>query len=183
VTRALILRWHIAGFVTGLALFSGGRASSQTWNGGGANDNWSTAGNWAGGVAPANPIPAAGTANVVFDGNLRLTPNVDAAWNINSITFNATAGSFNVGGANQLFLEAAGITDNSANTETISAPLKLGVVSTTMAFTTAAGGSLVVAGNMDWYGVALAERVTLLLAEPGRTPDQRPASSRPGPVP
>jgi autotransporter-associated beta strand protein len=126
---------------------------AQTWNGGGTDDNWSTGGNWVGGVSPANPIPAAGTANVVFDGSVRLTPNIDTAWNINSLTFNSGASAFTIGG-NLLFLEA-GITDNSTNTQTINAPLKLGVASSAVTFTTASGGNLVIAGNMDWYGVAL----------------------------
>ena len=135
-----------------LALANSGLA--QTWNGGGANNNWSTGANWSGGVAPANPIPGAGTADVIFSGSTRLTPVIDTPWNIDSLTFSATAGAFNVGGTNQLFLENAGITDNSTATETISAPIKNGVVSTTMSITTAAGGNLII-DSMDWYGVAL----------------------------
>jgi hypothetical protein len=41
----------------------------QTWNGGGADDNWTTSGNWLGGTAPvANDA-------LLFDGSVRLTPN------------------------------------------------------------------------------------------------------------
>src|SRR2546430_16858705 len=75
-----------------LLLFS--RASAQTWNGAGANDNWSTIANWIGSTPPANN----GTANVTFAGTTRLTPNVDVAYNINSLIFNNTAGSFTIGG-------------------------------------------------------------------------------------
>ncbi len=148
MTSSKYILWLVA---AALLIFSADHSAAQTWNGGGANDNWSTAGNWTGGV-PANPSPAAGTANVFFDGTLRLAPNIDVAWNINSLTFNATAGAFTIGGQ-QLFLEA-GITDNSTNTQIIMAPLKLGVASASQTFTTVAGGYLVI-GNMDWYGSAL----------------------------
>src|SRR5438105_8211702 len=85
----------------------------QTWNGGGINDNWSTNGNWIGGVAPVNT----GAASVSFGGVIRLTPNVDVPWNINALTFNNGAGTFFIGGS-ALTIGAGSITNNSTNDET-----------------------------------------------------------------
>src|SRR3954466_1192600 len=82
-------------------------ASAQTWNGGGANDNWQTGANWVGLVAPLNN----GTANLIFGGLIRLSPNVDVVYSINSLTFNNTSGLFTIGGS-ALALGAGGITNN-----------------------------------------------------------------------
>src|SRR3954464_9544422 len=43
-------------------------AATVVWNGGGADDNWTTAANWVGGAAPV-----AGDV-VVFDGGIRFKP-------------------------------------------------------------------------------------------------------------
>src|SRR2546421_223724 len=91
-----------------LLLFS--RASAKTWKGAGANDNWSTMATWIGSTPPANN----GTANVTFAGTTRLTPNVDVAYNINSLISNNTAGSFNIGGA-ALTIGAGGMANNTVN--------------------------------------------------------------------
>ena len=50
-------------------------AGTFTWDGGGADDDWSTGANWAGNVAP-NP---AGTDNLIFAGSTRLTPVAELA--------------------------------------------------------------------------------------------------------
>src|SRR5207245_227425 len=63
--------------------------AAQTWNGAGANDLWSNGNNWVGGIAPAN----LGTAAVAFGGSTPLAPDMDANWNILSLTFNSGAGA------------------------------------------------------------------------------------------
>jgi fibronectin-binding autotransporter adhesin len=85
-------------------------AVAQTWNGLGANDNFSNANNWTPVGVPAND----GTANLTFSGSTRLTPNVDVPWSTNSISIGATAGAFTIGG-NSLTIGAGGITDNQAS--------------------------------------------------------------------
>lgn len=91
-------------------------ALAQTWNGLGGNDNWQTNANWSAGLAPVNN----GTANVFFGGATRLTPNVDVAYNINSLTFNNTAGAnlFTISGS-ALTIGAGGVTNNDADNQTI----------------------------------------------------------------
>ena len=92
---AVRLFWQTALFVF-LTLGSGVPSWGATfiWNGGG-DGNWSTGGNWNGGVAPANN----GTAAIVLAGTTRLSPNVDAAWDISLLVFSNSAGAFVLGGS------------------------------------------------------------------------------------
>jgi len=91
--------------LTSLALRSQVIAAS-VWDGGGSDNNWSTAQNWTSNVAPTND----GTADVVMDGTTRLTPNIDVPWNVNSLTFSTNSGSFALGGG-PLTVGAGGITN------------------------------------------------------------------------
>ena len=47
--------------------------TTKLWNGGGGDDNWTTAANWVGGVAPV------ANDDLVFGGSTRLTPTNDFA--------------------------------------------------------------------------------------------------------
>jgi autotransporter-associated beta strand protein len=102
-------------------------AAPFTWNGGGANNNFSTGGNWTGG-APGNST----TTTLTFAGTTRLTPNDDQSnFTYGSITFSNTAGLFVIGGnAFTLNGVSAAITNNSANTETINNNITLGQAQT-----------------------------------------------------
>ena len=108
-------------------------AATATWTGLGANDLWTTAANWQGGVAPV-----AGD-DLVFAGATRLTPsnNFVANTSFNSVTFAAGASAFTVGGAGITL--AGNITNNSASTQTISVPMALNV-----AISTVSGSSAIV---------------------------------------
>ncbi len=66
------------------------------WDGGhAAQDKWTLSQNWnPNGSIPAND----GTSNVVFAGSIRLTPDSNGDWNLNSVTFNSSAGAFTLGG-------------------------------------------------------------------------------------
>lgn len=65
----------------------------QTWTGGGADGNWTTAANWDTGV-PANTS----STNVSFAGTTRLTPNLNVGLDIGSVTFLSSAGAFTLSG-------------------------------------------------------------------------------------
>src|SRR5689334_19197947 len=67
-------------------------ADAQTWDGGGANDAWTTALNWNNNVVPVND----GSANIVFHGLTRLTPVVNTQQSVNSIGFQSGSGSFDI---------------------------------------------------------------------------------------
>ena len=88
-------------------------AATWTWDGGAGNDNWTNGQNWVGDVSPVND----GTADIVFAGATRLTPNLPINWSINSLTFDNTAGAFDLKSAPQsnLTIGAGGITTFSAN--------------------------------------------------------------------
>lgn len=96
-------------------------ATSQTWDGGGTDDDFTTANNWNPNGAPIND----GTADLIFSGSTRLTPVVDVDYKINGLTFNAGASAFNIGasGGSQLIVGAGGITNSSPVTQTFSVPV------------------------------------------------------------
>jgi autotransporter-associated beta strand protein len=64
---------------------TGARALEYGWNGGGASDAWSDAGNWTNGAAPGS----INTDTLVFFGSDRLTNSVDVnnPWVLRTITF------------------------------------------------------------------------------------------------
>lgn len=89
-------------------------AVTDTWDGGGANENLSTSANWLDNSAPASDLP---NTDLIFAGVIRLTPNVSAAFSTHSISFNNTAGAFTIGGL-QLNVGTGGITNRDSQTMT-----------------------------------------------------------------
>ena len=88
----------------------------------------STGANWDTNVAPVNN----GTANVTFGGLIDLTPDMDASWSVNSLTFNNTSGAFTLGsvGGFTLTTGTGGITNNDNNAQTITNAIALGAAQT-----------------------------------------------------
>jgi autotransporter-associated beta strand protein len=123
--------------------------AGTTWDGGGANNLWSTANNWNPNGVPANN----GTSSLAFAGTTRLTPDMDANWSINSLTFNSGAGAFILGstGGFTLTIQGGGITNSSANTETINNAITLGTAQTW----SATSGALSFGGNITNGGFLL----------------------------
>jgi fibronectin-binding autotransporter adhesin len=108
-------------------------AVTDTWDGGGANDNLNTALNWADNTAPVSDLV---NTDLIFGGGVRLTPNVSVAFATNSIVFNNTAGAFTIGGLT-LTLGTGGITNNDADTMTFNNMVAIGAAAST--FNTASG--------------------------------------------
>jgi autotransporter-associated beta strand protein len=81
-----------------LLLLAAPAAAQFTWSGGGADANWSTAANWAGGTVP----PSAAATALVFTGTVNTSPAVDAGvanpFLLNGLTFDTKAGSFTITG-------------------------------------------------------------------------------------
>ena len=121
----------IFGLIYAFSFFAiaGARAQSQ-WDGGGGDDNWSTGGNWLSNLSPAND----GTVNVASGGTTRLTPNVDVAWNIASLGFNAGSGAFVLSGTT-LTLGSGGVINSSGTLQTINNAFTLGAAQTWTATT------------------------------------------------
>ncbi|MFO0837408.1 MAG: autotransporter-associated beta strand repeat-containing protein [Phycisphaerae bacterium] len=104
-------------------------AHAQVWDGGGPNNDWTTANNWNPNVVPAND----GTANVGFRGSTRLTPTINAAVNVRSITFVSPASSFDITNGtfhNFLTVGTGGITNSDDSVQTISCPMRLSAAQT-----------------------------------------------------
>ncbi len=111
---------------------------AETWGGAGGNSNWSTGANWDTAAPPAND----GSAAIVMSGATDVTPNVDTAWAINSLTFANAVSSFTLGGG-QLTVGAGGITNNTAVNQYVNTSLAL---STPQSWT-ANGGTLSITGS------------------------------------
>ncbi|MEY2427171.1 MAG: hypothetical protein QOJ40_56, partial [Verrucomicrobiota bacterium] len=102
---------------TGTGTINVNTGTTKVWNGAGADDNWSTALNWTTGIA------VVGNDDVQFDGNTRLTPNMENTYTLKSLTFNTNAGSFVLtsaaGKTLTLASATASIVNNSANDQAI----------------------------------------------------------------
>ncbi len=97
---------------------SSGAGSPPIWNGGGADNNWSTGANWGG------TAPAAG-ALLEFGGTTRLSNNNDIAANtqFGGVQFDAGSGAFVLGG-NAINLNGD-VVNNSGSTQTVNVNLAL----------------------------------------------------------
>jgi hypothetical protein len=104
----------------------------RVWDGGGADNHWTTNANWSLDTQPLNN----GTAALTFAGGVRLAPSVDAAWNVAGVTFDNTAGAFSIGGPQTITVGAGGVANNDADRQTITAAVALGA---NASFTAAAG--------------------------------------------
>jgi autotransporter-associated beta strand protein len=93
---------------------------SETWNGNAADNNWSSGANWVGGTAPTFGN------SLIFAGVNRLAPVMDDFYNIYAVTFGSDAGGFVVGGTDGTLTLTGGVTNNSANAQTLNVPVILG---------------------------------------------------------
>ena len=122
------------------------------WWGGGSNSNWGTGNNWTNdayiGFPPGNDNP--GTANVIFDGNDRTSPQANVPWNVASIDFDRSAANFTLDGQ-QLTIGAGGITNDSNNLQAINNPIVLAGSQTW----NAASGGLLIGGSISLGGNTL----------------------------
>ncbi|MDP8261865.1 MAG: PEP-CTERM sorting domain-containing protein [Candidatus Ancaeobacter aquaticus] len=103
----------IAIFFTSISLTA--YSDTHTWDGGGADNNWATAANWASNVAPSNYDA------LTFAGTTRLTPYNNTLFNniYGPITFTSTG--FDVSSRVEGINVISGITNNAGLTNTISA--------------------------------------------------------------
>jgi autotransporter-associated beta strand protein len=116
--------------------------STGLWTGGGANNNWSTAGNWDQNAVPIFPI------GVTFAGSMRLTnTNNLTGITANSITFSNIAGAFTIGGNDITLSGAIGFSANPAApiTQTVNLNIALSASET---IDTPANGNLILGGNL-----------------------------------
>ncbi|MEY3480684.1 MAG: polymorphic outer membrane protein, partial [Verrucomicrobiota bacterium] len=117
-------------------------SSAFDWNTG--SGNWSTAGNWTNGSAPANGN------SIIFSGAGGNSTN-DAVTSLKGIVFSNTASGSYVVSGNTFTNGVDGIVNNSSSGQTISSDVVLGIGQTF----NAASGSLTFGGAIDTAGLAL----------------------------
>lgn len=122
--------------------------SGQTWTGGGANDNWSTAGNWT--SLPTND----GSDQLVFSGTVGLTPFTDVPWSLDELVFDATAGSFTLSGSDITVISRGGgyfwLENNSSNRQIINNNIIYSGTATNHNIQIrASAGDIVINGDLD----------------------------------
>lgn len=101
-------------------------STNRVWDGGDVSlDNWTSVTNWAGDLAPG-----IFGDSVSFAGSTRLTPSLDADYNVGGVTFDNGAGSFVIGTLGNTLTLAGGVTNNSTSLQTISVPVVLNAVQT-----------------------------------------------------
>jgi autotransporter-associated beta strand protein len=134
--------WSVSGITVTTA--------SPVWSGGGSDNKWSTGGNWNLGHGPGAGDSAA------FAGSTQLTNNLDASFGVTSLTFNSGAGSFDITNSSSTLTLTGGLTNNSANGQTLDVPVALnGAQTISVAAGNVAinrpvsdtGGGLTLAGN------------------------------------
>ena len=106
---------------------SDSRAAARNWDGGGADNNFNTATNWANDTLPTW---TGQTDDLYFGGDVQLTPNNNITnADVNGLYFDAGAGAFVITG-NEISVGSAGsnttdrIVNNSSVTQTISTAVK-----------------------------------------------------------
>ena len=133
------------------------QSQTSTWIGLGGNATWSTTGNW-------DTIPTIYGTNLVFAGTTPTTTTNDVLLSIGSITFNSGTASFVLNGTGNgaNVTVSGGITNNSANAQTINLNLTLSAPEQFSATNgdLILGGTIVTSGNT--LTVAGASDVTLL---------------------
>jgi hypothetical protein len=113
-------------------------AQAQTWDGGGTSNLFTNAANW-------NPDGVPGTtADIIFAGIVRLTPENTTSFQVNSVVFNNTAGAFVIGGTGTLSIKGGGLTSNDASTQTFNNPVSFGLAAASTI--NATSGALVLNG-------------------------------------
>ncbi|MBW7894308.1 MAG: autotransporter-associated beta strand repeat-containing protein, partial [Opitutaceae bacterium] len=119
------------------------------WDGGAANNNFSSNANWQGDTAPSS---GTGT-KITFTGSTRTTPDLNVDFTLNSLKFDSSADSFTLNAnANREFTFdgiVPSIIQESANAQTINAPL---ILNKTTFVETAGAGNLTIGGIISGTG-------------------------------
>ena len=144
---------HYIGLLCPLLATSSLYAANRTWDGGGTGDVWSSNQNWNG-----NSALATGDT-LVFAGTIKLSNTNDLInFSFPTITFDATAGAFILGGNS--FTLTGNIANNSVNLQTISNSITLS--NATHAINTASG-NIALSGILSGAGAALTKSGTSTL--------------------
>lgn len=141
-----------------LAAFVGAaQGATYTWDGNGADSNWSTGGNWLRNLPPPSNVNTV----LIFTGNSNLTAqqNISNDFLLNTLIFDNAAGPFNLTGlALDFRTDSSGaspaITQNSASAERITNNL---VLSNALNLNGGGAGALTLSGVISGAGRGLAQ--------------------------
>ena len=130
-------------------------SAGTIWDGGGANDYWTTGANWNGIKFLQTPPANNGTANIVMPAmnGLVQTPIVNVPYSINSLTFNSGNGRFVILGAEELTIGGGGITNNDADIQYLFGSTRLAANQT---WNAAAGPLTVDLVNLNGFTLTIA---------------------------
>ncbi len=119
--------------------------TTATWDGLAADNNWGSGTNWVG-----NNPPGFSGDSLIFAGSTRTTPNMNNNYAVAALTFDGTAGSFNIASGTGSTLTLNGTFENdSANPQTLSVPIVLGATET---INDAANGGISLGGAVSGAG-------------------------------
>jgi fibronectin-binding autotransporter adhesin len=136
---------HYIGLLCPLLASTSLYAANRTWDGGGTGDVWSSNQNWNG-----NSALATGDT-LVFAGTTKLSNTNDlSSFSFPTITFDATAGAFILGGNS--FTLTGNIINNSTNLQTIGNNITLSATTHTI---NAASGNIALSGILSGTGATL----------------------------
>jgi fibronectin-binding autotransporter adhesin len=135
--------------VTFLALFASAALGQETWDGGGANNNWSTGDNWADGTAPSGSVAGA----LTFSGTTRTTNANDiSGLSFTSLVLNDS--NWNISG--NAFSLSSGITISTGTAPIVSNDLTLtGTGNRTLQTQNTGGGTLTFSGAFNASGLEI----------------------------
>jgi autotransporter-associated beta strand protein len=137
--------YDVASNGTEITLFSDDIAPPATqplWDGGGANNGWNTAANWAGDTVPAFP------SALTFGGTTRLAPSNNLSGiTVTGLTFTNGAGSFVLGG--NAFTLSGDIVNQDDSLQTVNNDLTLAATQTV---TSTGSGSITLGGVLSGSG-------------------------------
>lgn len=132
----------IALWAMGVSLCRDAHGADITWNGAGADNNWSTAQNWVGGIAPTS----AGADRLVFSGAARpMANNSYVSGLFRGIAFDASASAFFLSG-NEFSVADQGFANLSAQAQSVGPSVN---------FTESATVSNVAGGSTTFLGLTM----------------------------
>ena len=143
-----------------LAIFlSPGWATAQTiWDGGGPNNLFSNPDNWNNDIAPPND----GTDTLTLTGSIRTTPDVDMAWSLDTITFDAAATTdFMIAGNDITIANTAPITHNANADHTFESNLNLPFAGVVTLTSSDSSGLLIIDGDVQLDAITTLQTLTI----------------------
>lgn len=120
--------------------------NNDVWSGGGSDNTWTNGANWVSGIAPISGD------YVTFAGTTQTNVNLVASFILGSLTFSNNASSFTITNSGSTLTLGGGLTNNSANPESVAVPV---VFSGAQAIN-AAAGNVALTGGVSGSGLTIA---------------------------